>query len=287
MKQKHLTTSTFLGAAAAVVMGICTTVATADEPCGDLEECRVFIEINASDGDIGFHALLDAEGWERAKIIDPDGKTIFDERARGALKDQKLTENFFESAEPLCEEALVEEGEDDEVVTLPEFLERFPAGPYEFRIRGEDGGGAELAGITMFAHLIPAAPADVDFDGSEISREYGEDLGECKTFPEGFMLADELDIIGYEVVLEPDDDALGGFKFTVQVPSDVVGTSYSVTVPPEYLASLPDDTPLKIEVGAIERRFFQVDAMMLESFGNTTFTEEDEFCNTEDGTCSP
>ncbi len=96
------------------------------------------------------------------------------------------------------------------------------------------------------------------------------------------MLADELDIIGYEVVLEPDDDALGGFKFTVQVPSDVVGTAYSVTVPPEYLASLPDDTPLKVEVGAIERR---VDMMMLESFGNTTFTEEDGFCNTEEGEC--
>ena len=232
MKQKHFMSNTLLGAAAAVVMGICTTVATADEPCGDLEECRAFIEINASDGDIGFHALLDAEGWERAKIIDPDGKRIFDERARGALKDQKLTENFFESAEPLCEESLVEEGEDDEVVTLPEFLERFPAGPYEFRTRGEGGGGAELAGITMFTHLIPAAPADVDFNGSEISWEYGEDLGECETFPEGFMLADELDIIGYEVVLEPDDDALGGFKFTVQVPSDVVGTAYSVTVPP-------------------------------------------------------
>jgi len=284
MKQKHFMSNTLLGAAAAVVMGICTNIATADEPCGDLEECRAFIEINASDGDIGFHALLDAEGWERARIIDPDGKKIFEERARGALKDQKLTENFFESAEPLCEEELVEEGEDDEVVTLPEFLERFPAGPYEFRTRGKGGGDEVSVGITMFTHLIPAAPADVDFDGSEISWKYGDDLGECTTFPEGFMLADELDIVGYEVVLEPDDDALGSFKFTVQVPSDVVETLYSVTVPPEYLASLPGDTPLKVEVGAIERR---VDVMMLESFGNTTFTEEDGFCNNADQEMCP
>ena len=284
MKQKHFMSNTLLGAAAAVVMGICTNIAIADEPCGDLEECRAFIEINASDGDIGFHALLDAEGWERARIIDPDGKKIFEERARGALKDQKLTENFFESAEPLCEEELVEEGEDDEVVTLPEFLERFPAGPYEFRTRGKGGGDEVSVGITMFTHLIPAAPADVDFDGSEISWKYGDDLGECTTFPEGFMLADELDIVGYEVVLEPDDDALGSFKFTVQVPSDVVETSYSVTVPLEYLASLPGDTPLKVEVGAIERR---VDVMMLESFGNTTFTEEDGFCNNADQEMCP
>ncbi len=276
MKQKYLMSNSLLGAAAAVVLGICTTVATADEPCGDLEECRAFIEINASDGDIGFHVLLDAEGWEQARIIDPDGKIIFHEQAHGALKDQKLTENFFESAEPLCEEELVEEGEDDEVVTLPEFLERFPAGPYQFRNKLE--GGEELAGITMFTHKIPAAPVEVDFDGSVISWEYGDDLGECTTFPEGFMLAEEGDIVGYEVVLEPEDDALGSFKFTVQVPSDV----NSVTVSAEYLSSLDANTPLKVEVGAIERRF---DALLNESFGNTTFTEEDGLCNTKKGTC--
>jgi hypothetical protein len=276
MKQKNLMSNTLLGGAAAVVLGICTTLATADEPCGDLEECRAFIEINASDGDIGFHVLLDAEGWQQARIIDPDGKIIFHEQAHGPLKDQKLTENFFESAEPLCEEELVEEGEDDEVVTLPEFLERFPAGPYQFRNKLE--GGEELAGITMFTHKIPAAPVEVDFDGSVISWEYGDDLDACTTFPEGFMLAEEGDIVGYEVVLEPEDDALGSFKFTVQVPSDV----NSVTVSAEYLSSLDANTPLKVEVGAIERRF---DALLNESFGNTTFTEEDGFCNTKKGTC--
>jgi hypothetical protein len=38
--------------------------ATGDAPCGDLDECRVLIEINSSDGDIGFHVLLDAESWD-------------------------------------------------------------------------------------------------------------------------------------------------------------------------------------------------------------------------------
>ena len=123
----------------------------------------------------------------------------------------------------------------------------------------------------MFTHIIPAAPADVDFDGSVISWEYGDDLGECPTG--GFMLALEGDIVGYEVVLEPEDDtAFSGFNFTVQVPSAV----NSVTVSAEYLGSLDPNTPLKVEVGAIERR---VDLMGDESFGNTTFTEEDGFCN--------
>ncbi len=85
-------------------------------------------------------------------------------------------------------------------------------------------------------------------------------------------------------MLEPDDDAIGSFKFTVQLPSDVVGTSYSVTVSPEYLASLPANTPVKVEVGAIERR---VDLMLNESFGNTTFTEEDGFCNNADQEMCP
>ena len=52
------------------------------------------------------------------------------------------------------------------------------------------------------------------------------------------------------IVLEPDvgdGDPTGALKYTVRVPGDI----YSVTVPADYLASLPDDTPVKIEVGAI------------------------------------
>jgi hypothetical protein len=42
-----------------------------------------------------------------------------------------------------------------------------------------------------------------------------------------------------------------------------------VTVPAEYLASLPDDTPVKIEVGAIGGE------------DNATFSEADGFCVNE------
>lgn len=248
-------------------------IALADEPCGELGECRVLIEINASDGDIGFHVLFDAEGWKKARIVGSDGKMLFEEQAHAALQDQKLTENFFESAEPVCEEALAED-EDDEVVTLPEFLERFPAGSYDFSVKLENG--EELAGATMLTHAIPAAPADVDFDGSEISWAYGADLGACTTFPAGFALAEESDILGYEVVLEPEDEAFSKFKFTVQVP----GSANRVTVPADYLAALDPDTPLKVEVGAIERR-------PNGSFGNQTFTEEDGFCNNADQALCP
>jgi hypothetical protein len=147
-------------------------------------------------------------------------------------------------------------------VTLTEFLLRFPAGPYFFSL-----DSAVQAGSTDLTHIIPAAPAEVDFDGKRISWEYGNDLGECTTLPGGFEVAGEDEIAGYEVVLEPDDDELSKFKFTIQVPPDV----NEVVVPKAYLRSLGADTPLKVEVGAIEER---PDG----SFGNQTFTEEDGFC---------
>lgn len=263
------------GAASAVLLLFSgAPAATADAPCGELDECRVLIEINATDGDIGFHVLFDAEGWRKARIDDPDGKKLLKEKASHALRDQLMTENFFESTEPVCEEGLKED-EDDPVVTLPEFFERFPAGPYAFRLKLEEG--EQITGMTMLTHVIPAAPAEVDFDGSVISWEYGDDLGECTTVPDGFEVADEEDIAGYEVVMEPDDDALSVFTFAVRVPAN--GPDYEVTVPAEYLASLPADTPLKVEVGAIEERANG-------SFGNQTFTEEDGFCsNADQDTC--
>lgn len=246
-------------------------VVVADEPCGELEACRAYIEVNASDGDIGFHALFDAEDWRAARIVDSTGKLIFKESVNAVLHEQKMTENFFESAEPVCESSLAED-EDDEVVTLPEFLQRFPVGVYQFSVKLDNGG--ELAGTTMFTHVIPAAPVNVDFDGSEINWSYGNSLGECTTVPNGFMVAPLMDIAGYEVVLVPEE--LSDFTFAVRVP---VGTN-SVTVPEEYLSSLPPDTPLKIEVGAIERRANG-------SLGNQTFTEQDGFCNNADQTDCP
>jgi hypothetical protein len=243
---------------------------SADEPCeslpqiGDpLGECRVLIEINATDGDIGFHALFDGEGWNLAEIFDDNGDLIFSETvmdgADAALATQGLTENFFESTEPLCEED-IEEGEPFR--TLEDFLLLFPEGDYDFSL----DSGAQT-GTTNLTHVIPAAPADVDFDGKDITWEYGDDLGECTTWPMGFAPAEEDAIIGYEVVLEPEDDELGAFSFSIRVPPDV----NKIRVPKQYLAALEADTPLKVEVGAIEDR----DGF----FGNQTFSEEDGFCN--------
>ena len=63
--------ATYSIGATLLTLACLSQVSRADEPCGELDECRVLIEINASDGDIGFHVLFDAEGWTQATISDP------------------------------------------------------------------------------------------------------------------------------------------------------------------------------------------------------------------------
>jgi len=290
MKDKYLMSNTlFAAGAAAVVLGMCTTVATATEPCGDFGECKVLIEINSSDGDIGFHFLMDGDGLNSAEIQDPNYVTIFEDSASGALLEQKLTETFAESAEPVCRNKLKEDP-DEVVVTLTEFLERWTAGTYHFF--GYDDEGV-LMGETDLTYNLPAAPTDLDFSGGVISWAAGDDLGECATKGQlnGLVMSgvlpthpEDVVVVAWEVVFEPDveidedtatdeelevADALGKLKFTIRVAGDIA--TKEVTVPAEYLDSLPDDTPAKFEVGAIG------------ADDNATFTEMGDICINEVG----
>jgi len=284
MRQQDFILSSCLGAAGALLVVAATDVAMATEPCEDFGECKALIEINASDGDIGFHWLGDADALRGMRIVDPNGAKVFENGAFGPLQEQKLTETFGESAEPLCwpdPEADPEDVED--MVTLREFRERWDPGMYEFLGKGE--GGEKLSGETMLSYDLPAAPKMVNFDGAMITWMAGDDLGHCAPLAdEGYgieTVAEVLDIItdpamvqvaAYEIVMEPDvedGDPVGNLKYTVRVP----GNTFAVEVPALYLVSLPADTPVKIEVGAIG------------GDDNATFTEEDGFCVNEDEGC--
>ena len=292
MKSKSARHRIALATASTALIGMAGSGAvTATEPCEDFGECKALIEINSSDGDIGFHFLMDGDDLNSARIHDPDGKKIFEDQAKGPLKEQKLTETFAESAEPLCwmnPDADPEDWED--IVTLDEFLDRWAEGTYTFT--GSGDGGEKSEGETELMFELPAAPLDPDFDGSTISWErpggsMGPEprggLGNCATAAEldilvgdGVLLVHPADVTvdAYEVVLEPDvddGDPIGALVFRIRVPGDIATTE--VTVPAEYLASLPDDTPAKIEVGAIGGE------------DNATFTEEDGFCINKDEGC--
>ena len=277
--------------AAGIALLCATGVVTATEPCDDFGECKALIEINSTDGDIGFHFLMDGDDLNSAWITDPDGKRVFVDKAKGPLLQQKLTETFAESAEPLCwldPEADPEDLED--IVSLSDFLERWAKGTYVFRGRSDDGEKSE--GETELTYDLPAAPIEVDFDGSVISweRPGGSmdpeprgDLGNCASAAEldilvgdGILMTHPADVAvdAYEVVFEPDvddGDPTGSLVFSIRVPGDIATTE--VTVPADYLAALPDDTPAKVEVGAIGGE------------DNATFTEEDGFCINEVDGC--
>jgi hypothetical protein len=267
-----------IGVATLVTMG---SSALATEPCEDFGECKALIEINASDGDIGFHFLMDGDDLNAARIFDPDNKKVFEDMAKGPLTEQKLTETFAESAEPLCWPDPDAEEDWEDIVTLEEFLERWTAGTYRFWGRSDEGERSE--GETELTYMLPAAPADVDFNGTVITWDDGDDLGNCASYDDlNALVADgtlpehpmNVAVDAYEVVLEPDvedGDPTGALVYSIRVPGDIA--IKSVTVPAEYLASLPDDTPVKVEVGAIGGE------------DNATFTEEDGFCVNEDEGC--
>lgn len=279
--QQHTPDSKILPIAALILaLGLCVGAALATEPCGDFGECKALIEINASDGDIGFHFLMDGDDLNSAQINDPNGVKVFQDQAKGPLTEQKLTETFAESAEPLCW-ADPEADPDDEIVTLEEFLDRWTAGTYLFT--GMSDGGEKSEGETELTYALPAAPTDVDFDGSVVSWDAGDDLGNCASFSELSDLVaagtlpvhpEDVAVASWEIVLVPDvedGDPLGGLPFSIRVPGSI--SPKEVTVPADYLAALPADTPVKIEVGAIG------------ADDNATFTEEDGFCVNEDEGC--
>ena len=236
----------------------------------EFDEFEPIVEINATDGDIGFHVLLDGEAWNVAKIYDSDWDRMFRGRGTDDLDEQGVTELFMESAEPLCWDD-PEAEEDEEIVTLEDFVDRFEAGVYHARGRTLEGDRLRAEGL--LTHNLPGAPetevtAEME-DGDleiEIGWQAGSDLGNCD-FPEG-LIPDpaSVEVVRWEIVVEPNEDqvpegvAIGNFM--VQLPGDVD----EVEIPEEWLEAYMDAgvTLFKYEVGAREES------------GNQTFTE-DEF----------
>jgi hypothetical protein len=132
-------------AAASLLLTTAPASGAQEEP---FEEARLFFELNDTDGDLGFHGLIDGDAWKRLEIEAPDEQVLLDARVLGRLRQQGLTEVFFESAEPPFDE-------------LPpaEFLRRFPAGVYE--ISGVTLDGTELESTSRISHVLPGPPRNI------------------------------------------------------------------------------------------------------------------------------
>ncbi len=135
---------------------LATSVASAERGEDDDETPfavgQVLIQLNDTDGDLGFHARVDGDAWKRLRIFDPRERKLLDLRLRGRLRRQGLTELAFESAEPTFD-----------VLPPAVFFKRFPEGEYEIEGVALDGG--ELESTSVFSHLIPAAPGNLAVSG--------------------------------------------------------------------------------------------------------------------------
>jgi hypothetical protein len=184
---------------------------------------RIYIEFNQTANDLGYHVTLDGEDWKTLEIENPNEVLIFNVRGFSAYRQLGMTELFFEGAEPNLDD-----------FPLDDLLALFPEGEYEFS--GLTVDNVELESVATLSHAIPNGPGNVRAilgTGNKLVIKWDA----VTTHPEGFPER-PISIAGYQVIVKP---------FQVTVPANV----RSVTVPPEFVATLPRGLNL-FEVLAID-----------------------------------
>jgi hypothetical protein len=188
-----------------------------------LDDAKILIETNFTDGDAGIQVFLDGEGWKQMSVKDPNGKKVFDIKAKGNLKNELgLTELFWESEEPNYL--------DPEELTLAEILELFPEGDYEFK--GKSVEGDKLTGSATLSHELPCgpdnlspaeetvSPSGVDITWDSVVTALNATGDACS--------ADPITIETYEVIVE---DLATGNRLDIFLPAGV----NMVEVPDEFI----------------------------------------------------
>lgn len=242
-------------------------VVWAQEEEPEFSELRALIEINTTDGDAGFQILIDGDGWKEVKVDDPNGQKIYTVKGDKSVEEQGLTENFFESAEPEC---------DEEGFSLADTLDRFPAG--EYRVRGKSIDNEHFEGEAPLTHALPGAPDALLPVGAEvnpanpvmISWGLSDNLGNCPAGDADVEILGMDGLFGYQVVVarEVPEPLL---EYIIEVPTGI----NSVTIPPEFLQ---ENALYKYEVVAIENRDGER--------GNQSISE-DFFCTTGGAPVNP
>jgi len=231
-----------LVAAIALVLAVSVPAAWAEE----FDEAEIFFELNNTDGDLGIHALIDGEAWRYLKIEDPKKRQMLNIRVKGRLRQQGLTEIFFESAEPTFDELDPED-----------FFNRFPEG--EYTIKGKVLEGDKLESVAEITHVMPAPP-EVYFmiDDNMFPAAEGcdaEDLPEfvvgepviiywnpvAYSHPELGTSGVEIEVVNYEVVVEIDETP---WKTSIILPPDAT----SFQVPSEILDLVEFDDESEAEI---------------------------------------
>jgi hypothetical protein len=238
MKRHMLLLPVLLVAVLALIMGAAAPNCWAEDDGDEIsfEVADVYAELNNTDGDLGFHALIDGEPWKYLKIEDPRERMILWVSSMGRLRRQGLTELFFESAEPNFED-----------LTPEQFFRRFPAGKYEIESRTLEGDEQESE--DLFWHRMPAPPEGISVSGEaidldEVNCDDGpipmvepEENGDViiswdevkKSHPDIGVPNKKIEVEFYQVVVEEEES---GLKLSFDLPPDQL----SVTVPGAFIA---------------------------------------------------
>jgi hypothetical protein len=228
----------------AVVLG---PAATAHRKEVELDEAKVFIEWNSTDTDYGIQFFWDCDGFTRMEVENTRGREVLKVKTKSNVKDQGLTEGFFESVEPPSSE-----------VSMSDFLARFPEGEYEFEGKGMDG--EKLVGEAEFTHTLPKPPTNLSPEEDDVVSHEGFEVSFDAVTED--TKGNDIDIELYVVVVEKEDDDPILQTYTVILRPGVT----SVWVPEEFLEP---DTEYKLEIIAQEES------------GNRTITETGTFTTDE------
>jgi hypothetical protein len=240
----------FLVAMVALIVLAASPDCLADEHIMPFDEASIFFELNDTDEDLGIHALIDGEGWRKVKIKDPNRRNMLNVSVKGYLRQQGLTELFFESAEPSFDELLPED-----------FFSRFPEGKYE--IEGITLEKDKLKSTVELRQVMPAPPENVLVSGVPASEDCDEFV---PVVSEPVVISWDpvtdshpevgedgpIVVVKYQLVVEREEPTL--LIYAVDLPPDV--TEFPV---PEEFTALGDE--------------FKFEILVREASGNQTAVE--------------
>lgn len=129
----------------------------------EFEEAQIYLELNDTDGDLGIHGLIDGDAWKSLEIEGPGELELMSVWLRTKLRQQGLTEFFFESAEPPFDE-----------LSPAAFLNRFKPGIYEIEAVTLDG--VEFEEEARLSHVLAGPPGNVKVNGKPAAPNCDGDL---------------------------------------------------------------------------------------------------------------
>jgi hypothetical protein len=200
---------------ALVLIAATPAIAASDDEPFDVAE--IFFELNHTDGDLGLHGFVDGDAWKQLTIGRPKKSSLLQVTVQGRLKQQGMTELFFESAEPGFDE-----------LSPDQFFERFPEGTYV--VKGVTLDGEKLKSEVEISHVMPAPAGNIEISGVSAAENCDADplpavsppiviSWDPVTTSHPDIGADgDVEIAEYELVLEFED---GGLEMSVHLPPSV------------------------------------------------------------------